>query len=279
MTSWTDVGEVLASGRAWTVACADAADVLSELGPASVDHAILDAPYDPRTHAGHRHVANVIAAGQSTTRSHANYQGSSSADPRERQSLSAASLANPIDFAPIEAADVVRLVLPVASRWVVAFCALEELGAYRLAAGPAWIRSGVWIRDSGPQLSGDRPAQGAEGVAIMHRPGKKRWNGGGTSARWVGDAPRGDERPDHPTPKPLSVLMDMVRRFTDPGDVVLDPFAGSGTTGVACLLTGRRFIGVEIDPRYHAIAVQRLEQAALDARGGALFTQTQTSLF
>jgi len=46
-----------------------------------------------------------------------------------------------------------------------------------------------------------------------------------------------------------------------PGAVILDPFMGSGTTGVACVETGRNFIGVEIDPTYHAIARRRIADA------------------
>lgn len=71
-----------------------------------------------------------------------------------------------------------------------------------------------------------------------------------------------DECVDHPTQKPLKLLNELIERYTSPGDTVFDPFAGSGTTGVACIKRGRNFIGCEIDPHYHAIAVRRLEDAA-----------------
>jgi site-specific DNA-methyltransferase (adenine-specific) len=66
---------------------------------------------------------------------------------------------------------------------------------------------------------------------------------------------------DHPCPKPLKLLKWIVENFTDPGDTVFDPFMGSGTTGVACVQTGRKFIGCEIDPGYFEIAKRRIEQA------------------
>ena len=66
----------------------------------------------------------------------------------------------------------------------------------------------------------------------------------------------------HPTQKPVEVMRWCIRLATNPGDTILDPFAGSGTTGVAALLEGRRFIGVELDPTYHAIAARRLADAA-----------------
>lgn len=66
---------------------------------------------------------------------------------------------------------------------------------------------------------------------------------------------------DHPTQKPRKLLLDLVERYTKPGDTVLDPFMGSGTTGVACAQLGRSFIGIEKDPQYFAIAQRRIEQA------------------
>ena len=68
---------------------------------------------------------------------------------------------------------------------------------------------------------------------------------------------------DHPTQKPVSLMAWLIEQYTQPGDLVLDPFMGSGTTGVACVRTGRRFIGIEIDPGYFAIAQRRIAEAQL----------------
>ena len=65
----------------------------------------------------------------------------------------------------------------------------------------------------------------------------------------------------HPTQKPLDLIQRMIEVSTNPGDLVFDPYAGSATTAVVCIKTGRRFIGCEIDPAYHAIATRRLEDA------------------
>lgn len=61
----------------------------------------------------------------------------------------------------------------------------------------------------------------------------------------------------HPTIKPLEIVKNLVTNSTEPGAVVLDPFMGSGTTAVACQETGRSYIGFEINPEYHATALQR----------------------
>lgn len=74
------------------------------------------------------------------------------------------------------------------------------------------------------------------------------------------------EKLGHPTPKPLDLMLYLVEKATMPGATVLDPFMGSGTTGVACVQTGRRFIGIEIDPGYFEIAVKRIEAAQLQER-------------
>jgi site-specific DNA-methyltransferase (adenine-specific) len=63
---------------------------------------------------------------------------------------------------------------------------------------------------------------------------------------------------DHPTQKPLKLIFDLVSRTEG---TVLDPFMGSGTTGVACVNLGRKFIGIERDPSYFDIACRRIEEA------------------
>jgi site-specific DNA-methyltransferase (adenine-specific) len=214
------------SQPSWTMNLGDGVTGMAALGDVEVTQVITDPPYDANTHANAKTSA-----------------GDGKID---------------IDFdslATVSVADMLR----IAKRWVLSFCALEQLGAYQEAAGGLWCRSGVWVRTNGtPQLSGDRPAQGAEGIFIGHRAGKKRWNGGGGRAVWTG--PR-ETNSVHPTQKPLWLMEALILDFTDPGDLILDPYAGSGSTGVAAIRLGRRFIGWERDPKYHAIAVKRLEAA------------------
>ena len=65
----------------------------------------------------------------------------------------------------------------------------------------------------------------------------------------------------HPTQKPTELAEYLIRTYTNPGDTVLDNCMGSGTTGVACVNTGRKFIGIEKDPGYFAIAERRIREA------------------
>jgi DNA modification methylase len=68
----------------------------------------------------------------------------------------------------------------------------------------------------------------------------------------------------HPATKPVSLMNKLVSAFG--GDTILDPFMGSGTTGVACVQTGRNFIGIEIDQTYYAIAEKRIKDAQMQMR-------------
>lgn len=65
----------------------------------------------------------------------------------------------------------------------------------------------------------------------------------------------------HSTQKPLSILEYLVKTYTNEGETVLDNCMGSGSTGVACMNTGRNFIGIELDPKYFEIASKRIEEA------------------
>ena len=76
------------------------------------------------------------------------------------------------------------------------------------------------------------------------------------SASWL---PEGQY--NHPTQKPEALMRRFIEDSTQPGDTILDPFMGSGTTGVACVQTGRSFIGIELDAGYFEIARQRIEAA------------------
>jgi site-specific DNA-methyltransferase (adenine-specific)/modification methylase len=78
--------------------------------------------------------------------------------------------------------------------------------------------------------------------------------------RWNGMIRQGNEERSHPTQKPLAV-MSWVIGLCPKADIILDPFMGSGTTGVAAAQMGRKFIGIEREPKYFDIACERIERA------------------
>ena len=170
-------------------------------------------------------------------------------------------------FGAITEADL-RMVLADAGRistgWVVATLDYRHAIEFDITPpeGLRVLRLGVWVKTNPtPQLTGDRPAQGWESIAYMHRNDRRsKWNGGGTHGNHVAPIPPPE---GHPTAKPLPLVAKWVRWFSNPGDTILDPFVGSGTTLRAAKDEGRHAIGVELEERYCEIAAKRLTQDTL----------------
>lgn len=218
------------AGKNWILYCGDNREVIREFADASVDHVITDPPYADETHNGARTSIN---------------------EPL-------------IDFASISIEDLRNTLGEcgrLTKRWVVGTMDWHHVAKLEddPPSGLRFVRFGIWVKPNGaPQFTGDRPAHGWEAVGILHREGgKMRWNHGGHSAVWTVNKVNSD----HPTGKPVDLMRMFVQQFTDPGDTILDPFSGSGTTGVAALRMGRKFVGVELNPDYCEIAARRLEAA------------------
>ncbi len=116
--------------------------------------------------------------------------------------------------------------------------------------GVGHVGSLPWVRWSQPQLSGDRPPTGSEMVTIGWGRKKERkfWNGPGGLVKFERKKLPADKT--HPTEKPLDLLLDQVSWFSQPGEAVIDPCAGVGTTGMACRLLGRDFFGIELSEEW-----------------------------
>ncbi len=204
--------------------CADCRDVLPTLG--MVDAVITDPPYGEKTHAGARTGKGDIKL---------------------------------IHFDSIngqELASYAKTFVNMSHRWVVFTCEWRYM--HLLDDAGLLVRHGIWIKRNGaPQFTGDRPGTGWEAIAFCHRTGKKRWNGGGRHG--VYDVPKIEGK--HPTAKPPRLIGQFVLDFTDAGETILDPFMGTGETGVQAINLGRKFIGIEKDPEYFEIACKRIQEA------------------
>ncbi len=252
----SDLADVLEGRAQWCVVEGDNAAMTWP----TVDHVISDPPYSASVHGKQWVSAALTAAG----------------DKR------ASSQHRAIDFeaiTPEQIADVSVRCLASATRWSLMFCDVESAHLWRgslEACGLDYVRTCFWDKvDSSPQFTGDRPASAVEAICLAHPKGRKSWNGGGRRNlfRFAVNEERGDK--PHPTTKPLPLMLELVKLFTDPGEVILDPFCGSGSTLVAALRLGRRAIGIEKDAKYAAIARERLtaETQGLtlrDARAGQL---------
>lgn len=123
--------------------------------------------------------------------------------------------------------------------------------ANRLPPSAAWL---VWDKREGFAQNNNSDCE----MAWCKRGGSARlkrhlWNG-------MLKASEKDSRRTHPTQKPIEVMRWCIEHLPN-AKTILDPFMGSGTTGVACVKLGRKFIGIDIEPTYFDIACKRIEQA------------------
>lgn len=116
----------------------------------------------------------------------------------------------------------------------------------------------VWDKKSGPgsyyTYAHELIIFGTAAPKLLHKGGTNVWR----MAAFSSGAAKTDGAKVHPTQKPVELIAKAIEDATEPGAVVLDTFMGSGTTAVACLRTGRNYIGFELDERYHAIAMERI---------------------
>ncbi|MGL4976001.1 MAG: DNA-methyltransferase [Bosea sp. (in: a-proteobacteria)] len=226
---------------------ADCLEVMPSLD--GVDHVITDPPYEAHMHAAKRGRKTAHgSARRIRTDGHAN--------PK------------PLDFASIEGirGEAARQMARLSTGWLLAFCTPEGIAPWRDAiegAGAKYKRACVWHKpDSAPQFNGQGPAMAVEAfVAAWCGTGFASWNGGGKRNLWSYPTNASDRDGAHPTEKPVALMAALVNDFTKPSQVVLDPFMGSGTTGVACARMGRSFVGIERDPTYFDAACRRIAAA------------------
>lgn len=217
-------------------------DVLPLIG--AVDHVITDSPYSEETHG--KTWRSKAMADEGYQRVSAAFDG--------------------LGFDAItdeQVADFLQWCSQNCRRWVLAFTDIEGVNRWMLglrATGLEYIRTCVWDKiDGTPQLTGDRPAVGAEAIVCGHPKGRKRWNGGGKRGvyRHATNGGAKGAKP-HPSTKPESLMLELVADFTDPGELIVDPFGGSGSTAVAAKRLGRRCILVEQQEQHCESAAKRL---------------------
>lgn len=241
-----------------TLYCGDCLDVLPQLEP--VDHVITDPPYSEHMHAKQWIGAALTQDGAKRVSTAHKSLGFDALDPYLRWTIAKLSAA-------------------LSQRWSLFFCDVESVAAWRtdvMAAGLDYVRACMWDKvDGAPQFTGDRPAAGAEAIICAHPKGAKRWNAGGKRGVYRHEVNGQRGAKPHPSTKPLALMAELLADFTDEGETILDPFAGSGTTLVAAKLNGRKAIGIEISEQYCAVAAKRLRETEPGRLFDALPKRTQ----
>lgn len=218
----------------------DCRDVLLALA-GQINHVITDPPYSERTHAGHDASANGHAG-----------CGNDGAD---RKSLGYSFLT------PRACFELAELLSKVCPGWIVWMTdhvlapsisnSLESAGRYVFAPLP-YYAPGSRVR-----LSGDGPSSWTDWIIASRTAKQSRWGtlpGGyikGQGPTWNDKAITGG--------KPSALMSLMVSDYSREGETVCDPFMGAGSTGLGCIRTGRKFVGIETDPATFEIARCRIE--------------------
>jgi site-specific DNA-methyltransferase (adenine-specific) len=215
----------------------DCIEIMPTLG--IVNHVITDPPYEKEAH-----------------------------NPNRRIQRREGMVAGALEFGQITEATRANIAFGCANHcdgWFIAFCQAEGVAPWRdsiEAAGAKYKSPMIWVKPDGmPKFNGQGPGMGYESmVSAWCGNGVAKWNGGGRHG--VFTFPKGEGiLAQHQTQKPIRLMAQLVRLFSNQGHTILDPFMGSGTTGVACAKLGRKFIGIESEPKYFDIACERIQKA------------------
>jgi len=230
-------------GRA-TLYCGDAREIIPTLG--KVDHIITDPPYSDRTHGNHND-ASLRRDG----RAELCY---SSLSPADAESLAA-------DFHETGAG------------WIVWLTDFELAGTIRSALAAHGRTTFVPLPYYHPgrsiRMAGDGPSSWTDLIVVARTKEHSRW--GTLPGGYVAGAGWNDK--ERMGGKPTRLMRLIVNDYSRAGDLVCDPFMGAGTTGVACVQEGRRFVGIEIDPAAFEISCKRIEYAQ---RQGDMFVSASS---
>ncbi|MCE4223426.1 site-specific DNA-methyltransferase [Methylobacterium sp. C25] len=227
-----------------TLHLGDCLDILPTLG--SVAHIFSDPPYEDELHEGAKERRIVRSDGR--------------------------AMYGDLGFVGINGTrDAVAAACVAASDgWCLLFTLAEGVRAWRdalQAAKAKYDTTLFWVKpDASPRFNGQGAARGAECmVTAWCGRGHRSWNGGGRRGVFT-HLVNADRQGEHPTEKPVPLMVELVSLYSQPDQLICDPFMGSGTTGVAAVKTGRCFVGIEQDTRWFDLSCRRIE-AALKAPG------------
>ena len=254
-----------------SITCCDALSLLARLPDNSVDMILTDPPYGHNNNNGDLIHRREAALGQLP---------SGVSNPR------------PILNDGVEANDLFRACIKEYKRILKPGCCCCCCCCGGGGADPQFARWSLWLDevlefkqmvvwDKGPMGMGWHYRRSYETVLVAMKPG--------AACKWYDTSKRVENiiRPkpgynkiipsktDHPTVKPIALMADFIRWHTKPGDLVVDPFCGQGTTLEAAQLLGRKFIGVELDPHWAEVARRNISKPRFDMPNGLMFADSE----
>lgn len=233
-------------GEGWELHAADWRDC----DLPNVDAVIEDPPYGERTHAGQKTLAHEkrwAREGQSP-------------DRRKADALAITGDIGYEHLTPKEAVHLVTSATDVCKGWALWMTSHDLIPEYERGATAAgrycFVPIPIVMPGMNVRLAGDGPSNWTVYMMVTRTTAKKCWST--KPGAYVGHTGTDRRMSAVKGAKPLSLLEAILRDYTDPGDLVLDRFTGGGTTGVAAIRNGRRFVGYERKPEHFEIALKRL---------------------
>jgi site-specific DNA-methyltransferase (adenine-specific) len=222
-----------------TLYLGDCREVLPTLD--AIKHVITDPPYEDELHAAVGKINRLRNDGRRTV--------------------------DNLNFDGINATrdEVATALVKASNGWLIIFTLAEGVRAWRdpmQAAAAKWDTTLAWVKpDASPRFNGQGAARGFEcAVTAWCGTGYRKWNGGGKRGVYT-HCVNFQRQGEHPTEKPLPLMSDLVSDYTQPGELICDPFLGSGATGVAAVRAGRCFVGIEKDEKWFDLACRRISDA------------------
>ena len=171
------------------------------------------------------------------------------------------------DVADFDIATVADALDRVADASLYVWCSREQMSEWSRAFVDRGMttRTGVWIKSNPSPMNGERFWLSSVELCVFARKPLAPFFARCASPDWRGPTEQID---GHPTPKPVWLMRKLIRASCAPGSTILDPFCGSGSTGVAALQEGMNFIGIEKEAKYVEIARRRIGAEAAQGKLG-----------
>lgn len=219
--------------------CGDCLELLKDIPDKSIDLVVIDPPYEFAQHGG---------------------GGAFGSRKREyHNELEADTLTKGFDTAVLD--ELVRVMRKVN---IYIWCNKEQIKQYLEYFEGCNMDLLTWHKTNPVPTCNNKYLSDTEYLLFFREKGVKVYGSYQTKKKfYVTQTNKQDkDKYKHPTVKPVEIMQNIITNSSQEGETVLDCFMGSGTTGVACVNTGRRFIGIEKEEKYFEIAKQRIEEAA-----------------